>query len=482
MQRDMKKSTLNKQSLIEYLVLQQEIAVRRARRDFWAFCRLLHPEFYKEERPYLKDLCQSLQAFYEGEIQKQILIINMPPRHGKTFTARLFVLWMFGRDNKTKIITGSYNQILSGLFAQQTRDGVMEENENVKRRYFSDVFPDTCIKQGDAAKGFWSLDGSAEKNYLATSPGGTSTGIGANYIIIDDIIKNNEEAMNELVKDKHWEWYNNTLVQRMERPRRQILIMTRWATDDLVGRMLKKKPDKCHLITYKAVQDDGTMLCEEIMTKAEYGDVVAEMSKDIAEANYQQNPIDIKGKLYSSFSTYEEIPRDTNGNSLLTAIKNYTDTADAGEDYFCSINYGVYQKEAYVLDVMYTQEPMEKTEPAAAKMLFLGRVNDADFESNNGGRGCARAVEKILKEKYHSNRTVIHKFHQSKNKQARILSNATWVMNHVHFPVDWKTRWPEFYDAMNTYQREGKNRHDDGPDAVTGIAEKVGRESLYSFE
>lgn len=239
MRKSMKKSMTDKRELIEYLMLQETIAVKRARRDFWSFCCLMYPEFYKENRPYLKDLCQTLQAFYDGRISKQILIINMPPRHGKTFTARLFVLWMFGQDNRTKIITGSYNQILSGLFAQQTRDGIMEENENVKQKYYADIFPDTCIKQGDAAKGFWSLDGSEEKNYLATSPGGTSTGIGANYIIVDDIIKNNEEAANELVKDKHWEWYNNTLVQRMERPRRQILIMTRWASDDLVGRMLE---------------------------------------------------------------------------------------------------------------------------------------------------------------------------------------------------------------------------------------------------
>lgn len=97
------------------------------------------------------------------------------------------------------------------------------------------------IKYGDAAKGFWSLDGSEEKNYLATSPGGTSTGIGANYVIVDDIIKTAEEAYNERVLDSHWEWYNNTLAQRMERPRKQILIMTRWSSNDLAGKMLTRR-------------------------------------------------------------------------------------------------------------------------------------------------------------------------------------------------------------------------------------------------
>nr|DAP77993.1 MAG TPA: Terminase [Caudoviricetes sp.] len=474
MQRNTRKSTAhNRQEIIEYLKLQEALAVKKARRDFWSFCCLLYPEFYKESRPYLKDLCQTLQAFYDGSIDKQILIINMPPRHGKTFTARLFVLWMFGQDPRTKIITGSYNQILSGLFAQQTRDGILTENENVKQKYFSDIFPNTTIKQGDAAKGFWSLNGSEEKNYLATSPGGTSTGIGANYIIVDDIIKNNEEASNELVKDKHWEWYNNTLVQRMERPRKQILIMTRWASDDLVGRTLEKKADKCHLITYKAVQDDGSMLCDEIMTKAEYEDVISEMGEDIASANYQQEPIDLKGRLYTSFKTYDRLPVDEQGNSLFEGIYSYTDTADEGADYLCTIIWGVYMREAYVLDVYYTQAGMEITEPETAKRFQAFEVNRSRIESNNGGSGFARNVKRISEEQLKNFKTVIKWFHQSKNKKARIISNATWVMEHVLYPSNWRHKWPEYYTAMLRYQRDGENKHDDAPDCTTGVAETM---------
>lgn len=478
----MKKSTAHsKDNLVEYLMIQRELAIKKARRNFWFFCRLLYPEFYKEDRLYLKDLCETLQAFYENKINKQILIICTPPRHGKTFTARLFVLWVFGQNSRTKVITGSYNQILSGLFAQQTRDGILLENKSVKDEYFSDIFPETRIKQGDAAKGFWSLDGSEEKNYLATSPGGTSTGIGANFVIVDDIIKNNEEANNELIKEKHWEWYNNTLVQRMERPRKQILIMTRWASDDLVGKMIEKKPDKCYLINYKAVQDDNTMLCDDIMTKSEYDDVVSDMGVDIASANYQQEPIDLKGRLYTSFKTYNELPKNLQGQLLYSAVKNYTDTADTGDDYLCSINYVEYEREAYVINVLYTKEGMEITEPATAKMLYDDNVTIADIESNNGGRGFARNVETELKNKYGSNKCYIKPFFQSKNKQSRILSNSTWVMNHIYFPVNWMHKWPEYYKSMTKYQKEGKNKHDDAQDATTGIAEKINKNKRGSL-
>lgn len=64
-------------------------------------------------------------------------------------------------------------------------------------------------------------------------------------------------------------------------------------------------------------------------------------------------------------------------------------------------------------------------------------------------------------------------FHQSKNKEARILSNSTWVMDHIYFPVNWRHKWKELYETLTTYQKEGKNAHDDAPDALTGVAESI---------
>jgi predicted phage terminase large subunit-like protein len=195
------------------------------------------------------------------------------------------------------------------------------------------------------------------------------------------------------------------------------------------------------------------------------------MGPEIAAANYQQEPIDLKGALYQNFKTYDTIPVNAAGKPLFTEIRAYIDTADTGADYLCGLVYGVYNKEAYILDVLYTKDPMEITEPATAKMLHENKVNCARIESNNGGRGFARAVQRQLKEKFRSNHTRIEWFSQTKNKVARILSNSTWVQDHIYFPVNWRQRWPEYYKAMTSYQKEGKNKHDDGPDATTGVAE-----------
>ena len=452
-----------------------------ARREFFFYCNLMAPDFYKSNRKYLLELCKEFQEFYEGE--DEVLIINEPPRHGKSRTASLFVEWVLGRNQNEKIMTGSYNETLSTMFSKNVRNAIQEEKADKYKAVFSDVFPNVRIKQGDGAMNLWSLEG-GYNNYLATSPTGTATGFGASLLIIDDLIKNAEEAYNESVKEKHWDWFTNTMLSRLEEGGKIIIIMTRWASDDLAGKALehyKEQGTKVRHICMKALQDDGTMLCEEVLSRKSYEAKRKAMGEDIASANYQQEPIDLKGCLYSSFKTYENIPKDDKGNSLFTGIHSYGDTADEGADYLCNIIYGVYNKEAYVLDIIYTQEPMEVTEDMVAKALFEYEVNRALIESNNGGKGFARSVERILREKYKTNKTRIKWFHQGQNKVARILSNSTWVMDHIYYPKNWRDRWPEYYNAMNKYQREGKNKHDDAPDATTGIAENIGKKGLRTF-
>jgi len=452
------------------------------RRDFFEYCHFTAPDFYKRDRRYLIEMCEELQAFLTSD--EDVLIINAPPRHGKSRTIGKFEEWALGKDRKLKIMTGSYNETLSTTFSKNVRGTIQEAKGDKYRLVYSDIFPMTRIKRGDAAMNLWSLEG-GYNNFLATSPTGTATGFGADLLVIDDLIKSAEEANNARVLDAHWDWFTNTMLSRLEEGGKIIIIMTRWHSKDLAGRALqyyKEAGAKIRHISYKAMSEDGEMLCPEILSKESYQNKIKAMGADIAAANYNQEPIDIKGRLYTSFKTYEDVPRDENGNVLFECIKNYTDTADTGEDYLCSINYGVYRGEAYILDVLYTQEGMEITEPKTAMLLHNGKVNVADIESNSGGRGFARNVETILWEKHHSNRTVISPFYQSKNKDSRILSNSTWVMQHIYFPVNWKDRWPEYYQAMYEYQRAGKNAHDDAPDATTGVAEKAQSGNRFGFD
>ncbi|AIQ45609.1 terminase [Paenibacillus sp. FSL R7-0273] len=453
-----------------------------ARREFFSFCQVMAPDFYRAERQYLVELCGEMQDFYQSD--DDILIVNEPPRHGKSRTASMLAQWVFGQNPHEKVMTGSYNETLSTTFSKAVRNGISTVKADPNVIVYSDIFPQVRIQRGDGAMNLWSLEG-GYNSYLATSPTGTATGFGATLLIIDDLIKNAEEASNENVLEKHWEWFTNTMLSRLEEGGKIIIIMTRWATGDLAGRALehfKAEKKRVRHLTMKALQDDDTMLCPDVLSRESYDMKVRAMGADIASANYQQIPINIQGRLYKSFKTYTDTPGDEQGRPLFEKIISYTDTADQGSDFLCSIVAGVYRGEGYVLDVLYTKDGMETTEPAAADMFVRNAVNLAEIESNSGGRGYARNVERLIWEKHKTRSVVVKWFHQSKNKIARILSNSNFVMEHIYYPVNWRDRWPEYYGAMTSYQKEGKNKNDDAPDATTGLAEMIDKKTGVSFK
>ena len=125
-------------------------------------------------------------------------------------------------------------------------------------------------------------------------------------------------------------------------------------------------------------------------------------------------------------------------------------------------------KRQYINDVVYTKQPNEITEIEVAKQIQRNGVNRAIIESNNGGRAFARNVERILTEEYNYKGVRITTHHQSKNKITRILSNSSQVQNNVYFC---KSVNVEYLNDMRTFTRDGKNTHDDAPDATTGLVE-----------
>ncbi len=506
-----KESTLLVKKVLEENMSKEntENKYTAASNNFWQYCKLMNPKFFKDSRPHLKEIADTLQAFYENRIIKlkqeddwtilseqeiedlicsgmpevpieyivcSKLMMNLPPRHGKSYILQLLTQWMMGKDNENRIITVSYNETLATRFSASVRDGIDATKIDTKINIFYDVFPTTKIKYGDSSKQLWALEGQFF-NYLGTGFGGTITGIGCRIGIIDDPIKNAAEAFNERVLDEQYEWYTNTYLSRIEEGGKQIINMTRWSTKDLCGKVLEAEPDDWYVIKMKAClnEETGDMLCPDLLSFKSYKDKTkpGKMSPEIAEANYQQQPMDSKGKLYTYFKTYTELPKDNNGSLVFEDIIAYGDTADEGADKLCVIAGIKWQGEGFVTDVYYTTDGMEVTEPKTAEMLVENNVKNAKIESNNGGKGFARNVVSIIWNKFKTKKVHVEWFHQSDNKMARILSNSSFVMEHVYFPYNWRDRFPEFYRDMNSFQRAGKNKHDDAPDAVTGFAEMV---------
>ena len=431
--------------------------------SFYHYCVLRMPLVYTENRPHLRVLCDDLQSFIESD--KSRLILNMPPRHGKTLSVELLTEWVLGKTPETGIIVACYNETLSSRFSKQVRGDIMERPVDNGRLVFSDYFPGVKIKEGDAAMQLWALEGH-HFSFLATSPGGTLTGAGAQLLIIDDLIKNSEEAFNERILDEHWLWYINTALSRIEAGGKQIIIQTRWATQDLTGKLITFEPDKWQVITMPAMLPDGSMLCEDILSKEEYLDREKKTDPVIMAGNYQQKPYDSLDKLYPNLREYDpaELPEKA-------PCFAYVDTADEGADYLAGATYLLHKGIAYITDVLYTKEAMEITEAKAARMLTNAVVEKVFIESNNGGRGFARNVEARMREAGNQ-KTYVQWFHQSGNKEAHILAASASVQNCIRFPKGWKILFPEFYRDVTTSSRMGKRKHDDAEDLLSGIIEK----------
>lgn len=467
-------------------LLSRAVLLEQARASLWEYQKLRDQKFFRESRAYLNTISIALQDVFERKRLKadgtpyRKVVLSIPPRHGKSYSIAGFCQWALGRRHDTRIAEISYNDILTGRFSQGVRDVIDERKATDDQIVYGDVFPETELKYGDSARRIWALDGE-HFSFLATSFGGTMTGVGFNIGIIDDPIKLPEEALNDEKLDAQWDWYVNAYLSRLEEDAMQIIVMTRWATRDLAGRVQEEEPGEWLEIKMEA-QDEktGEMLCSEILSKATYESrkrlaSKSDVSMSIFDANYHQKPVDAKDKLYGDFQTYrmDELPRDEKGRIKWDVIAAYGDTADQGHDFLCLLIFGVIAGQAYVLDILYTDRPMEYTEPEAARRLFNNSAQIAKIESNNGGRGYARAVRELLWRNYKTRSIKIDWFTQTQNKNSRIQTNAAYVCMNIFYPDGWEQRYPNYAAAMKGYKRKGRNSHDDAPDATTGVAEML---------
>lgn len=182
----------------------------------------------------------------------------MPPRHGKSRQATIdFPAWLLGAQPEKEVITASYSSDLALDFGTQTRELV---NGDAYKAIF-----DTRLKEDERAKGRWKVSTPDDRGrnkptgggYTSVGVGGAITGKGADYFIIDDPIKNRQEANSEVYRENVWTWFTSTAWTRLHPKGVMIIIMTRWHTDDLVGRLLSNPEFKqmIKLIRFKAIAD-----------------------------------------------------------------------------------------------------------------------------------------------------------------------------------------------------------------------------------
>lgn len=421
-------------------------------------------------------ICKALDDVVDGKIKK--LIINIAPRYGKTeLVSKMFIAYGLALNPRSRFITLSYSEDL-------VLDNSQDINEFVRSASFRYLYPDVQVNDRGAKKWYTSKGGGV----YAVSTAGQVTGFGAGQmdedteewlnmpasekfsgaIIIDDPLKP-VDADSDKEREKINSRYTTTIRSRKNSNNTPIIIVTqRLHEHDFCAYVQEIEPGEWTVISLPCVTFDEEGKKKPLWSfKHDLADLEKLRVADpiTFDTQYMQNPTPKEGLMYSEFRTYDTLPIGD------FTVYNYTDTADTGTDYLCSICYAQFKDSIYVIDVLFTQKPMEYTEPETARMITRNNVTKAFVESNNGGRGFARNVESQCR----TLKNIVTKFEsftQTQNKQSRIFSHSAKVTNLVYMPSDWEHRWRDFANAIKGYRKSGKNAHDDAPDALTGCVEK----------
>lgn len=206
--------------------LAEEAKKELARRNYVDYVQLVHAGRWKRAR-HLEPVCKELENVIEGKTKR--LMIFMPPRHGKSMlVTETFPSYYLGKNPDKRVIELSYGEELAQRFGKLNRDKIEE--------YGNDLFKIT-LSSVQATKTNWSIEGKGG-GMISVGIGGSVTGHGADLLILDDPIKNRQEAESETYRDKIWAEYQSTIATRLHAGGSIIIILTRWHEDDLAGRLL----------------------------------------------------------------------------------------------------------------------------------------------------------------------------------------------------------------------------------------------------
>ncbi len=277
-----------------------------ARRNFWAYCRTINPRFFREDRPHLRRLAEALQALMErrlvgpdgGACRK--LIVNLPPRMGKSYTLSLFNQWALGRNPEERIITVSYNELLAERFSRAVRNGISATAPAGAGGFSPTCFPGCGSKR---RRGFQPL-----------GAGGTADELPCRRVRRND---HRRWLLHRIIDDpvktiwRHEPGRAGRAVFLVQRyvflPARggaaQIIVMTRWAVGDLAGRLTEREPSGWHVLRMPACLDEARreMLCPELLSWERWQEILRTTSQEIALANYQQQPSTSQGDCTTTF-------------------------------------------------------------------------------------------------------------------------------------------------------------------------------------
>ena len=484
---------------IEQIIAENPQIIFReyAKRGMEGFARYIDPHF-KATR-FHSAYYRILDYFATGKVRN--LIVQAPPQEGKSQgSSRFLPAKMLGLNPDLKIVIASYAATIAKDFNRDVQR-IIDSPE------YHAIYPDTVLNDSNVV--------TVSDNFLRNSDvfeivghsgslrvvgrGGSLTSKTADILIMDDLYKDASEANSPLIREAAWDWYTKVARTRLHNNSQQLIVFTRWHPEDIIGKIIETEqviyatkwsdfdnvPDNAWVIVnFEAIK---TTPPNEIDTR-EVGEALwperhslerLEAQRDLDpmgfQCLYQGHPETAEGRLFAPFKEYTS--REEYGTYIRSGC--CVDVADEGSDFLCAISYDVMQSSermfnentrrfepllfALVTDVEFTDAPTDVTYVTVPRLINANKVQKVWVESNNGGS----QFEKNIKRKI---RALTIPYHETTNKESRVLTNAPFVNSQIVMPIGWDQRFEKFYNHVTGFLRNfNANKHDDGVDCLTSV-------------
>jgi len=421
------------------------------------FCQYTFPAYTTP--PHIQALSDALEAIERGELKR--LIVLIPPRHGKSEIISLrFPCWYLAKHPEDYIVQAGYAESIALTHSRKARDIFVSLE-------MSRLFPaihhrperagqEVIIPERQAAHEWGTKQGGS---YYAVGIGGGLTGRGFDVGIIDDPVKDEEEASSQTVRDKVWEWYKTVFRTRAQPDAAIIVVMTRWHQDDLVGRILKQAQedpasDQWEVLHFQAITD-GQALWPVRYPLSVLEQIRSSIGSRAFESLYQGNPTIAEGQIIKRewWQYYREAPEFKRKiQSWDTAFKDKSQN-----DYSVCTTWGEAQNGYYLISVWRSKVEFPELKRVAVSLYERDKPNAVLVEDKASGQSLIQELKR---------KTTIPVLPVKVDKDKVARANAVTPMieaGKVYVPQN----APWLYDYIEELSAFPNAEHDDQVDSTT---------------
>ncbi len=417
-----------------------------------------------ERAGHLCLLAEKLEAIERGELKR--LMVFMPPRHGKSELCSIrFPAWYLGKNQQNQVIGCSYAESLAYSFSYAVRETISSPSYQRLWRVGLDT----------AGAVRWQLANKDNKraSYIAAGIGGGIAGEGADLLIIDDPIKNAEEAASQIYRDKTYQWYVTTARTRLQPDAAIILILTRWHVDDLAGRLLddaKRDPkaDQWEVLSLSALKENQALWAERYPIEV-LENIRATIGGRAFESLYQGSPTQAEGNIFKRewWQFYKVRP------SFQYTIQSW-DTAfkdKASNDYSVCTMWGVTKTGFYLFDVLRDRVEFPELKRMCITAYERDKPQRVYIEDKASGQS-------LIQELTRETRIPIYPVKVDSDKQARANAITPLIESG-------RVMLPEYASWLHNYIEElsafPNGEHDDQVDSTTQALMQMAHPVDYGF-